>query len=244
MKILSFGGGRRMRECERLLSELTAGLSGRIVLLPIPTSRDKTYITSTDIPISALRRELQEGDLLVGYNIPKELLVEGISVYDASLDERFLYENALISARGALGYLLTNFTKDIADMRLALVGYGRIGKALLRYLLALGADPLVLTRRREIALELGSMGVRCAVIGEDTDLSGLDILINTAPARQIEEESLDEKTKILDLASGNIFNESKRLTKLASIPDAYYPLTAGRLYAEGVLRHLDMEVSL
>lgn len=237
-----------MKECQRLLESVTAQLSGRLILLPIPTTRDKIYISGSDTPLSALTPFFGEGVILAGYNIPDWLVREakegGCRVYDGGGDERFLLENAIISARGALGYILTNFTRDIADMRLALVGYGRIGRALLGYLLALGASPTVYTRRREVALELGGMGINCSVLGQDTDLCGIDLLINTAPAAQIDPLELDPKTKILDLASGSVFPPSESLTKLSSIPDAYYPLTAGRLYAEGILRFLDMEVRL
>lgn len=248
MEILSFGGGRRMRECQRLIESVTAPLSGKLLLLPIPTTRDKIYITGSDMPLTGIKPHLSDGTILVGYNIPKELTdlaeSQGCRVYDAVADERFLYENALISARGALGYILTNFPRDIADMRIGLVGYGRIGRALLRYLLALGNSPTLYTRRPEIAVELGSAGVRCSVLTEETNLQGLDILINTAPARQIDPDRLDGKTQIIDLASGSIFPTSEKLTKLASIPDAMYPITAGRLYAEGILRFMEMEVSL
>ena len=244
MEILSFGGGRRLRECQRLLEITSGGLTGRLILLPIPTTRDNIYLNGSDMPLSSVSSLLRPGDTLAGYGILPHLASEGVSVYDAALDERFLSANALISARGALGYLLTNFPRDIADMSLGLVGYGRIGRALLRYLLALGADPTVYTRREEIALELGAVGVKCSVLQSESDLSSLDILINTAPARQIDESRLGKETVILDLASGSIFSDSPRLVKLASIPEAYYPLTAGRLYAEGILRHMDMEVNL
>ena len=244
MEILSFGGGRRLRECQRLLEITSGGLTGRLILLPIPTTRDNIYLNGSDMPLSSVSSLLRPGDTLAGYGIVPHLAPEGVSVYDAALDERFLYENALISARGALGYILTNFPRDIADMSLGLVGYGRIGRALLRYLLALGADPTVYTRREEIALELGADGVKCSVLQSESDLSSLDILINTTPQRQIDESRLGKETVILDLASGSIFSDSPRLVKLASIPEAYYPLTAGRLYAEGILRHMDMEVNL
>jgi hypothetical protein len=248
MEILSFGGGRRMRECVRLLESVTNGLSGRLILLPIPTTRDNIYINGTDLALGSVAPLLTRESTLVGYNIPKEIILAAgeasAAVYDAGSDETFLMENAIISARGAVGYVLTNFTRDIADMKIGLVGYGRIGRALLRYLLCLGSEPILYTRRQEIAIELGASGVDCRVLGEDSDLRGLDILINTSPTAQIDPDELDPKTQIIDLASGKPFPSSDRLTKLASIPDAMYPITAGRLYAEGVLRFFDMEVSL
>lgn len=248
MEILSFGGGRRMRECVRLLESAVGPLSGRLILLPIPTTRDNIYINGTDLTLGSVVPLLTNESTLVGYNIPRDLVYNaeevGAAVYDAGRDERFLMENAIISARGAIGYLLTNFTRDIADMKIGIIGYGRIGRALLRYLICLGSSPILYTGRQEVAVELGSSGIDCRVLGEGCDLGGLDILINTSPTSQISIDDLDPMTKIIDLASGKPFPTSDRVTKLSSIPDAMYPLTAGRLYAEGILRFFDMEVSL
>lgn len=248
MEILSFGGGRRMRECTRLLEAVLDTLPGRLILLPIPTTRDNIYINGTDLSLGSVVPLLTRDSTLVGYNIPRDLVYNaemvGAAVYDAGRDERFLMENAIISARGAIGYLLTNFTRDIADMKIGIIGYGRIGRALLRYLICLGSSPILYTKRQEVAMELGSSGIDCRVIGDECDLGGLDILINTSPTAGISIDDLDPVTKIIDLASGKPFPTSDRITKLSSIPDAMYPLTAGRLYAEGILRFFDMEVSL
>ena len=242
MEIRSFGVGRRIRECERRLKMVLQGLSGRLILLPIPTTRDNIYVNGTDLTLGSLLPLFSADSTVVGYNIPPDLkeaaLAVGARVFDAGEDEAFLLENARISARGALGYLLTNLTRDFAEMKLGLVGYGRIGRELLRLLLLFGAEVTVYTTRPSVALELGEAGVKSEVLDDNTDLSELDILINTAPARLIEESRLSERAEIIDLASGGIFEPSARLTKLASIPDSYYPETAGRLYAEAIVRFI------
>ena len=71
------------------------------------------------------------------------------------------------------------------------------------------------------------------------DFSGIDLLINTAPARQVDEDSLPPDLDIIDLASGSIFPPSAGLVKLPSIPEQMFPITAGRLYAEAALRALE-----
>ena len=232
-----------MRECGRILTaRLGNSPDGRLLVLPIPTSRDKKYITDTDITVEEMLSLLSADTAVVGYNIPGALVTYaesvGAAVFDAALDEDFLLENARLTANGTLGRLLGGQDRDIADLRFGVVGYGRIGRELTRLLLLFGASVTVYTTRQSVAVELGEMGVGAKVISPDTDFSGLDILINTAPARQIDEGRLPESLEIIDLASGSVFEPSGRLTKLPSIPDKMYPKSAGRLYAEATLRFL------
>jgi hypothetical protein len=50
-----------------------------------------------------------------------------------------------------------------------------------------------------------------------------------------------QNAKILDLASGKIFCECDNLKKLSSIPEAFYPVSAGAVYAEKIIKFLDSE---
>lgn len=241
MEIRTFGGGGRVKECERVLRRECADLDGRLILLPIPTSRDNKYITATADTVESVTAMIKPGDRLVGYNIPDVMRARaeavGALVYDGALDERFLCENAELTARGALGYILTHTDRDIADMHIGVVGYGRIGIRMVRLLLLLGAGITVYTNRESVAMELGEMGVSAGIIGNENDYTSLNLLVNTAPARQIDDDSIPKQIDIIDLASGSIFEPSGRLIKLSQVPDAFYPVTAGRLYAEGALRY-------
>jgi hypothetical protein len=240
MEILTFGAGGRLAECERVLSSRLSELCGRLFLLPIPTSRDKKYITDTTLTIDELCSALRSGDRIVGYEIPPAILLRaealGIQVYDAAGDERLLCANAALTARGTLGYLISHTDRDITELSLGIVGYGRIGRRLANLLLILGADLTVYTGRESVARELGEVGVSAEIVGEGCDTGGLDILINTSPTRQIEERDLPQNTRIIDLASGRVYPPSDRVTRLPSVPEKMFPVTAGRLYAEGVLR--------
>ena len=227
-----------MLECERMLREAT--LPFRLaVLLPIPTTRDNIYITNTEFLLDELKDYAAQGVLFAGYGIPSEvresLVFSGAAVFDAGKCEKFLLENARISARGALGVLLTDTERDIADMKLGIIGYGRIGREMCRMLLMLGAKVRLFTTRVSVARDLCLDGVSAEVISADCDLGDLDILINTAPAVIIPDEKIPKNLEIMDLASGNIFKPSQRLRKLASIPEKMYPKTAGRLYAEAII---------
>lgn len=239
MEIRTFGGGQRLCECERLLAGRTFPGVGKLILLPIPTARDGIYITGTTTTVRELASMLTPDTAVVGYNIPTEITERaekvGARIYDAGLDEEFLCENAELTARGCLGYILTHSKSDLLDMSVGVVGYGRIGIRLVRWLLPFGADLTVYTNRQSVAIELCENGISACVIEDGCDFSTLDLLINTAPARQIDESRLAPDTGIIDLASGNIFEPSGRLVKLSSIPDAFYPLSSGRLYAEAII---------
>ena len=241
MEIHTLGEGRRLRVCQAILADMTAGCDGRLLLLPIPTSRDNTYITSTSLLTRDLANLAQGCVLVAGYNVPRGVIPEGIKVYDAALDEEFLLANAILTARGALGYILTHWQRDISDMKIGIIGYGRIGREMLRLLLLFGVDATLYTRRKSVAIELCEAGISAELIEAGDCPTGLDILINTTPEGLIDESRLNGKTDIIDLASGSIFEPSERLIKMSSIPDKMYPESAGELYAEGILKQLREE---
>ena len=242
MEIRRFGVGGRIRHCEKILGASLSDVDGSLVLLPIPTTRDNVFINSTETTLDSVVKLIDENTVIAGYGIPKKLAdlaaEKGGFVFDASFDEKFLLENARLTANGALGYILTHFTKDIADMKIGIVGYGRIGSELTKLCLLFGAKIRMFTAREQVAMELCAMGIDTTIIGENINLSDIDVLINTTPKRQFDEVSLGAVPLIIDLASGSIFDPSERLIKLSSIPDAFYPESAGRLYAESVLRFL------
>ena len=82
----------------------------RLIILPIPTTRDGAYITGTETELSALLDLLDEGTFLAGYGIPRWLreavISRGGRVYDSGEDETFLLENAkkiiMLAEAGAL----------------------------------------------------------------------------------------------------------------------------------------------
>ena len=120
MKIENYGVGHR---CAAVLSLLLSyceqnppGGVGRIVILPIPTSRDGVHISGTDRLVSEVSGAVTPKDAVCGYAIPKKdkemMLCRGARVYDAALDEDFLLKNARLTAEGTLGHILTSSKKS------------------------------------------------------------------------------------------------------------------------------------
>ncbi len=246
MEIRIIGAGERLLSAERILSLYGESLKHkRLIVLPVPTSKDKKYITGTAALIADIPDQCSEGVLVAGYEIPAAICTQiserGGEVCDAGRDEKFLSDNAALTANGALGRILVDFLKDISDLKIGIIGYGRIGSRLAERLLFLGAEVFVFTGNRETRLSLSTCGIKSSLYGEWEDLLGCDLVINTAPARLMPDEILLELLnmgRLYDLASGNIFPKHPSVEKLSGLPEKMYPITAGRLYAEFILRHL------
>ena len=241
MKILTFGEDGRVNECAALLSREELGYPS-VMLLPIPLTRDGKHLLGTDIPLSELPSRIDRGALVCGYEIPHGIF-EGAPcrVLDVSTDEAFLSENARLTAIGALGHILTTTARAPWDLSFGVVGYGRIGSALVRYLLFFGARVTVYSSRKEKRLALGELSVesRAANYGEGAgELSDIDILINTAPAQLLSLEDIRKNPglRIIELASGENFPRDAAALRLMALPSRMYPESAGRAYYRSIMR--------
>ena len=242
MVIHTYEQGARGRACAALL-RMSPKLSdvGQVILLPIPTSRDGVTLSSGESFESAVG-PAEAGAVVAGYSIPDNLRCAfekmGCRVIDSALDEEFLVANGELTADATLGILLTTEKRAPRDMRIGVVGYGRIGKRLTRVLLYLGAEVRVYTSRSNTRLELCEYGVASRMSIADADLSGLDVLINTAPAKIFDTaaESFPSELRIIDLAGGSNFPDCPSVEKYPSLPAAALPLSAGRIWAESIER--------
>ena len=220
-----------------------------LILLPIPSTKDNIHVKGTNILLSDVVERASGTSAVCGYGLPKnikeELTLKGCVVFDGLLSEEFLAENAVLTVDGALGELLCSQSSPPRDLSIGIVGYGRIGKRLLRDLLFLGARVKLFTRSSTVRLALGEEGIESEEFSVDADYQGLDVLVNTAPARVMSIEGIkkweDRGLQILDLASGECFPPSSSVKKLASIPEAFYPKSAGRLYGKYIKDFLRLE---
>jgi len=241
MNIEIFGGSERVRSAKNALLESDCGVES-IKLLPVPSSRDGVHITGTEILFDDFLEGIESGSFVIGYGIP-QFVKDGITArnaacYDAGNDECFLVENAYITAIGALTYLLQSVKKIPCDLKFGIIGYGRIGSALARLLLFLGARVKIFSSKKLTRIELGLCGIDSPAVDlatlESSAFLGLDVIFNTAPTKLshlFPKRSLPCGVRVFDLASGDSFPGVRGVEYLPSIPDRMYPESAGKTYA-------------
>ena len=213
-----------------------------VVLLPIPTTKDGKTVLNTKVDINGLIDEFDANTLVCTYGATDDFLrasrERGALVVDLLRDEDFLVENAELTALAALGIYLTSTKRSARDTRVGIVGYGRIGKKLTNFFLYLGAEVKIFTSRENMRLDLCEWGVATAKSARGADLSGLDILINTAPATVFDKENIPPGLRIIDLASGDNFPGVAGVEKYPSIPAKMFPESAGRAWGRAIERYL------
>ena len=238
-------GTKRISAAQRVLYQRELPYE-KIILLPIPSTRDGINVSGTDITLESLTLGIHSGVAVCGYGLPPWFVLRleegGARVYDALCDESFQQKNAELTALGALSEIITAKQKAPKDVRFGIIGYGRIGSELLKYLCCLGAKPMVFTRREAVCRALGEWGIDSTTTMRLEDLISLDVLINTAPTPITDREGAamlhTADVSIFDLASGENFGHAEQVIRLLGVPDKVFPESAGAAYADAICNAL------
>lgn len=177
-----------------------------------------------------------------------EILEENKIIYfDYCKDENFTIKNAFITAEGALKLAMDASSTMLRDAVCAIVGFGRIGKALARLLLSIGNKPTVYARRQEVRTLATEMG--CNTVTETSALD-VDIIFNTVPERIITNEALmsfSDKRIFIELASMPGGFDPDIATQFShtvidgrGLPGKYAPVSAGIAVAESIASILNL----
>lgn len=249
MRIHIVGADERLKICAALLEKNPPRAVRDIWLLPIPVTRDGICAAGTGIRLDEITDGVEAKDAVVAYGAEAALREQIVSrsalLVDPSRDEEYISANAYLTAVGAIGRILTEESAAPCQLSVGVIGYGRIGKHLVRTLLFLGATVRVFTSKSTLRSDLALLGVTgvdsCSLSdGAPDAFSGLDILINTAPAALIPSgaESALKNTRVIELASGKNLPESILCESWRSVPAAMYPESAGHELYLSVMRML------
>ena len=164
--------------------------------------------------------------------------------------DEFAIWNAIPSAEGAIQMAMEATPFTLFGSRTLVLGFGRTGRAIALLLRGLFSDVTVAARKDLDFARIWAAGYKYVPWHRLTEaVREADIIFNTVPAMVLSHEVLAEAPghcAIIDVASapgGTDFAAAHRLgltAKLApGLPGIVAPVTAGKIIADLILRHLD-----
>ncbi len=193
------------------------GHGERYVLLPVPSPK------LADIP---------ENVTVIGGNL--SWLEDTYPRVDLLTDDRYLAENAALTADCTLRLLAQYLEMPFQGCKMLVIGWGRIGKILGKMLQSLGAELTVAARKPADRGMLTALGYR-AVSLEEIVPGAYQVVLNTAPAPVLADTSPESLN--IDLAS-KLGLGGENVLWARGLPGKMLPKAAGECIARGVVRTL------
>ncbi len=232
------------------------------VVLPLPALGPEGGLNA---PLSGSSHPLEEvlGPLRPGQPVcagmvtePLQAMAEarGLVLRDYFAREELAVLNAIPTAEGAIQIAMEELPVTLHASRVLVIGFGRLGHALVPRLRGLGARVWVSARRYEQQAAAESMGAGVEGMDRLPDwLCGYDLVINTVPAPVLgveELSALKEGALVIDLASrpGGVDMKAAaalgvRVIWALSLPGKAAPVTSGR-YIKDTVYHLMDELEV
>lgn len=257
METIIIGGDARFEHLARLLSERgeSVGMYGGSTYPRVKTV-DRAAIVRMDTVIMNCpsKSDLKLEEVLEAVSDSAKVIacgpghpeIDDRRVTDLWADEGLLWDNARLTAEGALASAMRASTRALVGMNCMVIGWGRIGRALTEMLVALGTRVTVASRTpagRNRAVERGAEAADTARIAGA--LPGRKLIFNTAPAMVLDGAALsqaDPDAMLVDLASPPYgidlraaWNRGLRAWREPGLPGRYCPQSA----AEAILNAMD-----
>lgn len=177
-----------------------------------------------------------------------ELLPPKATKTEKSIDylnnESFLVKNAYLTAEGGIALAIMESATSLVNSNILIIGYGRISKALHKYLSAFTNDITVSARSKK---QRALAKMNCAKVIDIDELKNkndFDFVFNTVPFPIMSEKeikALKQTACIIDLASfpGGVDKhiaqlQGIKLVHSLGVPAKYSPKTAGKYVAEAI----------
>ena len=166
-----------------------------------------------------------EGITVIGGNIPAGI--------DLLRDPFYLTENAAITARCAISLI----GMELKGLPVLVLGWGRIGKCLGKFLADAGAEVTIAARKPEDVAMIRALGYKGMFI-QKACAQGFGAVLNTVPAMVLDASGAD--CLLMELASQPGIT-GDNILDARGLPGKYASEESGRLIAETILRILKEE---
>ena len=229
------------------------------IILPLPYGKDGEIncpMTEKEVTLGALLNCVDEKTVIMGGRLDEKAYSLAAAHNNKIIDdygrEELSVLNAVPTAEGALEVAIRELPVTLFGSRVAIIGFGRIGKVLAKVLCGLGSDVTVFARKPEAKAWARVYGCKA----EDTSnmseyLSGFVCIFNTVPAPVLgkaELYSVRHDAVIIDLASapggvdkGAAEETGVRVISALSLPGRVAPESAGEIIAETAVNILFQE---
>ena len=241
---------------------LSAALDSEIIILPVPVTFDniKVNMPFSDevLTLKSLTDGINPLSIVFGGRISRSLSSElesrGIMHRDYMKRDELAIRNAVPTAEGAIEIAISETPITLHGSKCLVMGYGKVGKVLARFLDGLGANTYVEARKYADLALIESHGCIPLTMKEaKTRINEFDMIFNTIPALVLTKDVLsgvNQNSLIIDLASkpGGVDFESARelgvkVIWALSLPGKVAPVTAGIIIKDTITNMLsELEV--
>lgn len=241
---------------------LSAALDSEIIILPVPVTFDniKVNMPFSDevLTLKSLTDGINPLSIVFGGRISRTLSSElesrGIMHRDYMKRDELAIRNAVPTAEGAIEIAISETPITLHGSKCLVMGYGKVGKVLARFLDGLGANTYVEARKYADLALIESHGCIPLTMKEaKTRINEFDVIFNTIPALVLTKDVLsgvNPDSLIIDLASkpGGVDFESARelgvkVIWALSLPGKVAPVTAGIIIKDTITNMLsELEV--
>lgn len=170
-----------------------------VLVFPLPASRDGERVSGTDTRFSAL--SLPPALRVWGGAFPPGWKKDGVPLYDCFSEEPLQQKNAALTAQGAIRAALGATGRGFYGLSAAVIGYGRIGQYLARYLAGFGVPVTVYARREEVRAAAVLCGYRAKPLLREMHLPE-PLVFGTVPAPVYSAVTADADAFCIDLGGG------------------------------------------
>lgn len=247
---LLIGADRRIEESARLFIEkgldVTVHLNDE-VSDELTDKIAEIHPTHIVLPIQGLKgildtQRLPEGTVfftgILSETQKTELKSAGNIVSSYLSDERFVWNNARLTAEGFVKDFYQETNTPIANTHFQIAGFGRVGRMLAHVLQAAGAELTIFARSEAQLGEAEALGFAVENLSHDIDFKP-GYLVNTIPAQWLTLQP-EDSLRVFDLASKpgclKPGMSSAYYTLHLGLPGKHFPQRAASYLADTILR--------
>lgn len=192
---------------------------------------DKLYSDTTHLLLPVPTRSfdhLPEGVVIIGGNLH---CLPGYETIDLLKDAQYLAENAAITARCAINLI----GKELNGLPVLILGWGRIGKCLGKFLGDAGARVTIAARKETDVAMIRALGYGGVFIDQVSPmLPEFGAVLNTVPAMVLPAFRCTPDCVLLELASRPGM-AGDNIIRASGLPAKYAPEESGTLIAQRLL---------